>query len=86
MDRGLQLSKGTVVVSKRLVTPKPSMWVLAACPSRITKLGQNHDAPRHCAPLPRIGQPLMLAWPDFSVRNASRKSCSSSAVSGFELH
>ena len=34
-----------------------------------------------CAQLPRIGQPLMLAWPDLSVRNASKESCSSSAFS-----
>jgi hypothetical protein len=38
MDRGLQLSKGTVVVSKRLVTPKPSMWVLAAASANNAEL------------------------------------------------
>ena len=32
-------------------------------PWRITELGQNQDAPRYCATLLRIGQPLMLAGP-----------------------
>ena len=42
-----------------------SLWILflivQTCPWRITELGQNHDAQRHCAPPPRIRQPLMLA-------------------------
>jgi hypothetical protein len=57
----------------------PSYFEALTCPWRITELGQNHDAQRYCAPPPRIGQPLMLAWQDLWVRKLSKESCSSSA-------
>jgi hypothetical protein len=56
MDRGLQLSKGTVVVSKRLVTPKPEKWlpVLTDCNGEHEEQNQEESSPNgdlHLTPL-----------------------------------
>jgi hypothetical protein len=39
-----------------------------------------------CAPPPRIGQPLMLAWPDLWVRNAFERELLVERFPDVELH
>jgi hypothetical protein len=69
-------------VLRSAIVLKPSTLLPTTCRWRIADLGQNHNAQGYCTLAPRIGQPLMLsAWPDLSVRNATKKSCSSSAFS-----
>jgi hypothetical protein len=64
----------------------PSYFEALTCPWRITELGQNHDAQRYCAPPPRIGQPLMLAWQDLWVRNAFERELLVERFPDVELH
>ena len=63
------------------VVPRAEFFKGHPVHGELLKLGQNHDAQRYRAPPPRIGQPLMVAWPALSVWNASTRSCSSSAFS-----
>jgi hypothetical protein len=71
----------TIGSAKRSITK-----IANTCPWRITELGQNHDAQRYCAPPPRIGQPLMLAWPDLWVRNAFERELLVERFPDVELH